>query len=138
MKGQYLAVEYVLFFAIGIVMVLGVYVTFSGINDNVREDSATIQLQKTGELIRGAIVNVYQTGKETDSTITYKLKIPARLSGHSYAIRYTDNLNINSTQNYKIGDTLSLYNININSPNIIYSTNGIINIKYDSGVVWLL
>ena len=121
-------------------MVLGVYLTFTEINENIRVDSATIQMQKTGELIRSSIVNVYESGKSTNSEIDYKLKIPPRLSGHSYIIRYNNddgNLNINSTENFRIGDVLTVYNIKINSPNIIYSTNGVVNIEYRPNEVWL-
>ncbi len=139
MKGQYLTIEYVLFFAIGIVMVLGVYLTFTGINADIRADSSMVQMQKTGELIRSSIVNVYETGKSTNSVINYKLSIPPRLSGHPYIIRYdvNKNLNVNSTENYIIGDVLTVYNININSPNTIYSTNGVLNIRYEVDWIWL-
>ena len=137
MKGQYLTVEYVLFFAVGIAMVVGIYLTFVNINEEIRTDAVTMQLGKTGEYVRDHIVNIYEAGKRTDSKINYNLRIPSRLSGHTYLIKYTDKLNINSTQNYKIGDVLSLYNININSSNIIYSTNGVINIRYEDNQVWL-
>lgn len=121
-------------------MVLSVYLTFTEINANIREDSSTIQMQKVGELIRSSIVNIYETGEATNSAINYKLSIPPVLSGHNYIIRYDttkNNLNINSTQNFKIGDVLNVYNINIKSTNIIYSTNGVLNIKYDLGEVVL-
>lgn len=136
MKGQYLTIEYVIFFAIGIAMIVGVYLTFSGINDNLREDSMIMQLEKTNELIRDAIVNVYEAGTRTESKIQYKLSIPTTLSGKTYAVRYSNgNINTNSTENFKIGSVLNVYNININSPSIIYSTNGKINIYYeDNGV----
>jgi hypothetical protein len=137
MKGQYLAVEYVLFFAIGIAMVIGVYMTFTGIDTSVREDAVTMQLEKTGELIRDTTVNIYETGKRTNSTIMYDLKIPPKLSGHTYMITYKNGLNINSTQNSIIGAVLGLYNINIKAQNIIYSTKGTIRIKYeDKQVEW--
>ena len=137
MKGQYLTVEYVLFFAIGIAMVIGIYMTFININEEIRTGAVTMQLGKTGEYIRDHIVIIYEAGRRTDSKITYHLKVPSQLSGHIYVLKYSNGLNINSTQNYKIGDVLSLYNININSPNIIYSTNGVINIQYENNQVWL-
>ena len=139
MKGQYLTVEYVIFFAIGIAMVVGIYITFTGINADLRHDAAMIQLEKVNELIRDSIVNIYEAGNRTDSNIIeYELTIPPRLSGHSYAIKYNSgNLNVNSTENFKIGSILNVYNININAPNIIYSTKGEIIITYQDGQVWL-
>ncbi|MDD5416707.1 MAG: hypothetical protein PHU12_01900 [Candidatus Aenigmarchaeota archaeon] len=138
MKGQYLTIEYVLFFAIGIAMVVGVYVLFTNINENTRADSINMQLEKTNELIRDSIVNVYNAGSRTDSLIIYNLQIPARLSGHIYTVKYDGNINVNSTQNYKIGSVLTLYNINIKPSANIYSTQGKVQIKYDNGWVELL
>ncbi len=138
MKGQYLTIEYVLFFAIGIGMVVVIYFTFVGINDTLREESVTMQLAKTGELIRDSIVTVYEAGNNTDASIEYTLDIPTTLSGHNYFIKYTDALNINSTENYKIGAVLNVYNININASNNIYSTKGEIRIRYKDNQVWLL
>ena len=135
MKGQYLTVEYVLFFAIGTALVTGMYMTFSGINDSLAKDAATMQLEQTGEMIRDATVNVYQFGKRTNSKIAYDLEIPTKLSGHTYMILYRDGLNVNSTKNTRIGTTLSLYNINIKAPNIIYSTKGNIRITYSDNQV---
>ena len=138
MKGQYLTVEYVIFFAIGIAMVIGIYLTFTNINTDLRQDAATMQLEKTNELIRDSIVNIYEAGNRTGADIiTYELSIPPRLSGHTYVIKYDGNLNVNSTENYKIGSVLNVYSININSPNNIYSTKGEIIITYQDEQVWL-
>ena len=139
MKGQYLTVEYVIFFAIGIAMIVGVYITFTGINEELRDQAVTMQLEKTNELIRDTIVNVYEAGTRTNSIIEYNLDIPTTLSGNTYGIKYTNgNLNVNSTQNLKIGSVLNLYSININAPNIIYSTKGEIKIRYEDNQVDLL
>ncbi|MBU3896389.1 MAG: hypothetical protein KJ697_00430 [Nanoarchaeota archaeon] len=137
MKGQYLTIEYVLFFAIGIALVVGIYTTFNSINAGIREDSGIVQFEKLGESIRGSIVKIYEYGIITDSTIEYKLKIPTKISGGMYLIKYDNLLNVNSTENYKIGTTLDVYNINIRPSNIIYSTKGEINIKYNEGWVEL-
>jgi len=92
MKGQYLTVEYVIFFAIGIAMVIGIYLTFTNINTDLRQDAATMQLEKTNELIRDSIVNIYEAGNRTGADIiTYELSIPPRLSGHTYVIKYDGN-----------------------------------------------
>ena len=131
MKGQYLTIEYVLFFAIGIAMVVAVFYTFTTISNSTKTDASTVQMEKTGELIRDSIVNVYETGNRTNSTINYKLDIPPKLSGQVYTVQYITGLNVNSTENYKIGSTLSLYNINIKPSAIIYSTKGEVQIRYN-------
>lgn len=138
MKGQYLTIEYVMFFAIGIVMVMGVYMLFMNIHTSVREDSIVSQLDKTNELVRDSIVKIYESGSTTNSIITYNLSIPVRLSGHVYGIKIiNNNINLNATEDYKIGSVLNLYNINIRAPNIIYSTKGNIQIKYQNDQVEL-
>ena len=139
MKGQYLSVEWVLFFAIGVAMVVLVYTTFSMISNTVRETSASIQLQQTGELIRGYIINTFEASNSSDSYIEYNLSLPSRLSNCIYAITVIDDkLNINCTDNYKIGSVLSLYGINTEISNIIYSTNEKIEIVANGEVVELL
>lgn len=138
MKGQYLTIEYVIFFAIGIAMVVGVYITFNGINEDLRQDALIMQLEKTNEIVRDSIVSVYEAGTRTDSIIEYTVSIPTTLSGQTYSLRYTNgNINTNSTQNFKIGSVLNLYNININAPNILYSTSGKVKIRYQNGQVSL-
>jgi len=137
MKGQYLTIEYVLFFAIGIALVVGIYFTFNNINTGIKEQSGIVQFEKMGESIRSSIVKIYEYGKNTNSTIQYRLQIPTKLSGNMYLIKYDNLLSVNSTENYKIGTSLDVYNINIKPSNIIYSTKGEINIKYNDNWVEL-
>jgi hypothetical protein len=53
MKGQYLTLEYLIFFTIGIILILSVYLLFSNINETYRKNIMQNQLQMTGELISG-------------------------------------------------------------------------------------
>lgn len=140
MKGQYLIVKYIIFFAIGIILVIVVYSAFLDINSRLEENLVKSQLKKTGEVIRGTIVNIFEKGETTDSTILYYLAIPPKLSGKMYTIiaedgldpPYSSILSLNSTQDPRLGVVLTLYNFNISKKNIIYSTNGLIKIKYDN------
>jgi hypothetical protein len=129
MKGQYLTVEYVFFFAIGVAMIIGVYFLFFNMNDIIREDSARMQLTRTGELIRGSIIRVFESSNLTNSTVSYNLDIPPTLSNCIYRITADDNLHLNCTDNPQIGSVLSLYGINIASDEILYSTKGFIRIE---------
>lgn len=130
MKGQYLTVEYVIFFAIGLALIIGVFFSFGNVNSRLKEVAVQGQVDRTAEMIRSSIVNVYLASKNTESTISYDLAIPTKLSGSIYNIRELDNkLNVNSTDNYNIGKVLTLYGIPFSQQDIIYSTNGKITIR---------
>jgi len=138
MKGQYLTVEYLIFFMIGVFMIISVYISFSNINDIYRNSIMQNQLQMTGELISGAIINIYEVSNFTNSSINYTLYIPTKLSDCIYAINVTtDGLNINCTNIQKAGITLTSYNFNITNKNIIYSSNGLLKLFAKNGKVEL-
>lgn len=146
MKGQYLTIEYVIFFAIGIAMVIAVYSTFFNISNDLSKDSMEAQLEREGEIIIGSIVNTFEVSKSTDSTIIYNLTIPFKLSGCVYAIQTKDKLHINCTDNYNIGAVLSFNGVDIKGEDklivfptkkIIYSTRGFVEIINKNGIVEL-
>jgi len=124
MKGQYLTVEYILFFIIGIVMIISVYFIFSNINKLSERSTLKSQLEAVGEKIRGTIINILEVSISTESEIKYNLSIPSRLSTCIYTIEVDNDLYLNCTHDVSIGVTLSLYNLNITTENIIYSTRG--------------
>ena len=129
MKGQYLTIEYLLFFIIGVVLVTSVYFIFSNVNSIAERNTVISQLNSVGELIRGTIINVYQVSYRTESDIIYNLSIPPKLASCIYTINATTNLNLNCTHDKSIGVSLSLYNLNITTRNIIYSTKGYVEIN---------
>lgn len=138
MKGQYLTVEYLIFFTIGIVLIISVYFLFSNINETYRDNLMQNQLKMTGELISGAIINVYEVSNSTNSIINYTLSIPAKLSTCIYTVNVISNkLNLNCTNIPDTGIALTLYNFNIVNQNIIYSTNGLIKLSAKDGKVEL-
>lgn len=138
MKGQYLTIEYTLFFAIGVAMVVIVYFIFSGLATTIKDQSSIYEMQRVGESIRGSIVDVFVAANRTNSSINYKLNIPTTISGCAYTIDVKQYLFLNCTQNTSIGASLSLYGINTTAQNILYSTRGFINILFDkTGVVQL-
>ena len=73
MKGQYLAIEYVLFIAIGVAMVIVVYSIFTNISNTIEGGTTQAQIERTAELIRSMIVNTYEVAHRTNSQIIYNL-----------------------------------------------------------------
>ena len=138
MKGQYLTIEYLIFFTIGVVLIISVYFSFSNINETYRDNLMKSQLKMTGELISGTIINIYEASNNTNSRINYTLSIPTKLSTCIYMVNVISNkLNLNCTNIPNIGIALTLYNFNIVNQNIIYSTNGLIKLYAKDGRVEL-
>jgi len=135
MRGQYLIVEYIIFFAIGVGMIITVYFMFSNISGMFGSGTTEAQLKSLGEMITGTIINVFETSNSTNSIVYYNLSIPTKLSDCLYTIKVQNGLNLNCTHNPNIGVILTLYNFNINADDIIYSTKGLIEIKVENGRV---
>jgi len=129
MKGQYLTVEYIIFFIIGIGMIISVYFIFTNLNEISEKNTIKSQLKSVGETIRGTIINILGVSSSTNSEINYNLSIPPKLSRCIYAIEVDNGLKLNCTHDVSIGVVLSLYNLNITTKNIIYSTKGYVEIK---------
>ena len=60
MKGQYLTVEYIMFFLIGITLVISVYYIFSNISNIAEERTVNSQINAVGETLRGTIINMFE------------------------------------------------------------------------------
>jgi len=100
MKGQYLAVEYLLFFAIGVLMIIVIYFTFSNIQRDLRDSNMQEQLTRVGELIKGTVIKIYESAATTNSTISYNLSIPSKLSGCIYSLNNDLGISYVKTGNY--------------------------------------
>lgn len=135
MKGQYLTLESMFFFAIGVAMVIATYAVFSGISDSMRSAALQEQLAKEGESIRAGIARVFMAGNTTNSTINLSLEIPRRLSGCEYKISSAnDKLYVSCTDGQADGVSLNLYGIETRVKNdAAYSSSGGINILYSNG-----
>jgi len=136
MRGQYLTIEYVIFFAIGTALVVGSYFTFLNINKIFQKSILESQLQNTGEMMMGTIVNVFESSNLTNSTVFYNLSIPPRLSGCTYSISVGNSLKLDCIDQ-NASANVTLYGFNIIAKNIIYSTKGLIEINATKGVVEL-
>lgn len=133
-----MAVEWVFFFAIGIVLVIMVFSIFSTIGGTYRDTAVELQLMKSGELIRNGIVNVFESSKFGTEDVYMNVTIPPQISRCIYTIEVHNNsLNLRCIDNPGLEAVLDLYDINTNSENIIYSTNGLVNLWGNNGLVEL-
>lgn len=152
MKGQYLTLEYALYFAIGVGVIIATYYLFSNINQSFEADTTEYQLKMVGELITGTAINILEVSNSSNSTIYYNLSIPAKLSRCIYSISidngklkiYCTNVVRNNIVfaaspmgQTRVGTDLTLYNFNIQTKNniVIYSTSGLIKMKAKGGEV---
>ena len=87
MKGQYLTLEYIIFFGIGIILIISVYNAFSDINQKYEVTTTEYQLRMTGEMIMGNIIRLHEASNYTGTKIEYDLPIPERLSNCIYSRR---------------------------------------------------
>jgi len=136
MKGQYLTIEHVFFFAMGVTMAIMVFVAFSGIADGVRTSSTQAQLEKVGNYIRANVVEAYTAGNSTGSNVTLSLDIPTTLSGSGYEI--WANGNMLTLVSGKASTNLNLYGIESTiRSKAVFSGAGKIKITYSGGIVYL-
>ena len=137
MKGQYLTLEYIIFFGIGIILIISVYNAFSDINQKYEVTTTEYQLRMTGEMIMGNIIRLHEASNYTGTKIEYDLPIPERLSNCIYSIRAVGNmLRLECLESLALGVDLTLYNFNIKiKNNIIYSTESSIHLTAYDGKV---
>jgi len=140
MKGQYLTLEYVLFFSIGIVLVVLVYGMFNDTNDIISGNIRQHQMNSVTHMIAGSVVNVYEASQQTNSLVRYKLEIPTSISDCAYSIFLSPsrNLLLECINNRNISSQSHLYNFNIKMKNILYSTRGSLTIMCSNGEVEIL
>jgi hypothetical protein len=93
-KGQYLSVEQMVLFSLGIVITISIYFSFSAIVDNVRKTTRMDNLRKAGNSITSGISEVYtivgSSGENAD-VVNLTLDIPKKISGETYQIKTKNN-----------------------------------------------
>ena len=138
MKAQYLTVQYLIFFTIGLVLIISVYLSFSNLNREYEKTTTEYQLQMTGEMIMGTIIRAFETSNSTNTAVNYNLTIPTKLSNCIYSIRndtFNGLLMLDCIEIPGISVNLTSYNFNIKIDNIIYSTNGLLQITVKDGEI---
>ena len=137
MKGQYLSLEYVLFFSIGVVLIVSVYFLFSSMSGSVADEAQTYQLEKVGVYVRSAMEKVFVSGNYTGSNVTLNINVPQKLSGYIYSIKTENN-----TLVVKCSDTGRLIKLNLygmeTKNKVVYSSNGRLKIMYSNGILELI
>ncbi len=138
MKSQAFTVENVLFFSIGIFMVILLYTAFASLNDNIKESVYKISVEKTGEYISYVLTKVYQVGNSTSSNITVFLPLPYRIGDCILRIEEIDNEIMILCPSEGIKHSLNLYGI---KPKIksgyIYTSQMGIKIRYENNEVYI-
>ncbi|MBN2202928.1 MAG: hypothetical protein JW700_01980 [Candidatus Aenigmarchaeota archaeon] len=137
MKGQYLTLEYVMFFVIGLVLIVSVYYIFSDMIVQYEDHTTQYQLEMTGHMILGTAIRLYETSENTNTKISYDLDIPEKLSNCIYTVTILNNfLRLDCIEGSDIGVALTSYNFNIEiKNNIIYSSSGSIKVTAENGEI---
>lgn len=91
MKGQYLTVEHLFYFAIGIAMVVLVYYTFSSMGETYNKSIIDIEAGKIGNLARNEIIGAFSATSMYGGTLEKDVAIPQKISGHSYRFYVSGN-----------------------------------------------
>lgn len=112
MRGQYIVIEQVLLFGVGIVVMMAAYGVFRTLDLQIGKTAATDQFEDVGLGVAGDIVEIYEKSKYFNSSNT-TVKIPKILANQMYEI-FVDNLGVTvrSVDNPGISSTTGLYNIN--------------------------
>ncbi len=136
MKGQYLTIENIFFFAIGVLLVISIYFAFSAISGHLKQETMEKDLQKTAEFISNEITKTYIYGNFTNSSLLFTLNIPYAILGNEYFVEPSgNNLNISFTS-INIQKSLPLRNIEIEGKRI-YSNAGVLKINYTNNKIFL-
>ncbi len=138
-KGQIFTIENVLFFSIGVMLVVMMFFSFNSYAKTVKENGQKFYMEKLGEYIAYGINRVYFYGNTTNSTIKYYLFVPHGLSDCYFKIELDKqgNLVIDCPKTGK-KKILNLYGIDTKIKSRYVSTSqGRIIIEYKDGTVYL-
>lgn len=100
MKGQYIAVETVFTFGLGIMIATATLTIFQGIENNFLENGEDEQIDLVFSKVRN-VLNVIRTVDDEDlsSNITYEIEIPEQIANSEYRAEFKGqklNLDIDS------------------------------------------
>ncbi len=136
MKSQVLTVENVLFFSLGIMMVLIVYNMFVSISNEIEKETVEKGMEKLATYLSYEINRIYQIGNKTNSTISLTISLPIQISKKYYFLKEGDNCLYLFVPEYGFRTNLTLYGINAKiRTKYIPSSKRFITIKYSKGRV---
>ncbi len=134
MKGQFVTLEHVFFFVIGVVMTIVIYYAFSGIADSIEKIGVHYQLLRVAEALRWQLTSIYLAGNETGARIEVTAEIPVQVSGCVYGIK--KGLVVFCEETGESVEAFVPFPLEIKNE-IIYSSSGRINITYEEGRLWM-
>lgn len=106
-KAQYVIVEQVLVFLLGLLIAVGFTAAFGDLGDTIEEDFTTQQLDTVGALIAGHVTSVYRLGDDTELVFP----LPSTIGGSAYTVNMTqDHVRINTSDRGSITHVKSVNN----------------------------
>ena len=125
-KGQYLIVEQMVVFSIGVFIALAFITMFGTFEEGVREETSTNQLKTYSKTVTNKILSLV----ETDTEGTAVFEIPKKLGGKSYLINLSEGLIIQAG-NYEYKSDLVGLNEHLNLSGLVLSNKGKAKLSYD-------
>ena len=83
-KGQFLSLEQMFLFTIGLIIAVSIFLAFSKITDNVRNMTDEDQMKEIGDMVLAGITNVFVS--DTDYA-SLNMNIPKKISGKGYKVK---------------------------------------------------
>lgn len=84
-KGQYMAVEYVMIFALGISVAIGTVTAFTALQDEVSDTSREAEIEVIQSELKTNIEHLKTYGE--DSTVSKNIQLPETIAGSSYDLQ---------------------------------------------------
>lgn len=127
-KGQYLIIEQMFVFGIGIMIAFSFLATFSDFERNIKSDSAAKQLRTYGRVVSYKIMDLTESGGEAK----LDFEVPSELGGESYILKLSNGVVIRTASNRSLYRTslLGLEN-HLDTSGKIFSGMGEVTARYD-------
>ncbi len=138
-KAQIFTIENLLFFALGIMLVVMFFITFNNLSQNIKETGQKYYEEKLGQYILYGINTVYYYGNKTNSTIIYYLPVPSNLGDCYFRIEKNEKGElVIFCPKTGVKRVLNLYGIEYKiKTGYLYSSQQRIIIEYKNGMVYL-
>lgn len=90
-KGQYLSMEQMMLFSLGVILTVSVYISFSSITETITDTVREDQLTEVGNLVRSGIEKAHTTSETGVDYVNISVEIPGRIGGDPYKIKIIEN-----------------------------------------------
>ena len=138
MKSQVFTLETVLFFSLGVGMIIFLYLSYSSTSEYIKTEGYKLNLEKFGEYLSFVINKVYEVGNSTNSTVMLFLYFPPKIGECSYQIEERGGQIILSCPQKNIKRPVSLYGLDVKiKSKVMHLSRRGITITYSHGKVYL-